>query len=201
MPPGPIVARPALPREWRELGRVLGEAFDDDPVWIWVCPDPVRRRRHLGNAFAHVIRDRVRCGWAWTVEGADGAAVWAAPNRWRTRPVHAARMALPMLRATGLRGVGERLGALARLEKRHPATPHWYLEVIGSDPAMRGKGVGTALMQPMLERCDAEGMPAYLESSKEENLAFYGRFGFEVTEDLDLGPGAPPMWAMWREPR
>ena len=75
MPPGPIVARPALPREWRELGRVLGEAFDDDPVWTWVCPDPVRRRRHLGNAFAHVIRDRVRCGWAWTVEGADGAAV------------------------------------------------------------------------------------------------------------------------------
>ena len=42
---------------------------------------------------------------------------------------------------------------------------------------------------------------AYLESSKEENLPFYNRFGFQVTEELTLGAGAPPMWAMWRDPR
>lgn len=200
IPAGKVVARPALPREWRELGRVLGAAFDDDPVWMWVCPDPVRRRRHLGNAFAHVIRQRVRCGWGWTTEGTLGAAVWAAPDQWKTRPLDSARMALPMLRATGARGVGERLGALANLERRHPREPHWYLEVIGADPTMRGRGVGTALLRPMIERCDAEGMPAYLESSKAENLPFYGRFGFEITDELHLGAGAPPMWAMWRDP-
>lgn len=196
-----LVARPALPREWRAMGDVLGQAFQDDPVWQWVCPDPARRRRHLGAAFAHVVRQRVRNGWGWTVEGNAGAAVWAAPDEWRARPIDAARMALPMLRATGVRGVAERLGALAKLEKRHPREPHWYLEIVGADPSLRGRGVGSSLMRPMVERCDAEGLPAYLESSKKENLPFYARFGFEVTDELDLGAGAPPMWAMWREPR
>ena len=53
----------------------------------------------------------------------------------------------------------------------------------------------------MLERCDAEGLPAYLESSKERNVPFYRRHGFEVREEIHFGPGGPPMWPMWRAPR
>ena len=56
-------------------------------------------------------------------------------------------------------------------------------------------------MAPMVQRCDEEGMPAFLESSKEQNLAFYHRFGFEVTGTFDLHPDGPPLWSMWRDPR
>jgi GNAT superfamily N-acetyltransferase len=195
-------ARVARPDEWRELGRVLGAGFQDDPVWKWVCPDDRRRRDHLGAAFAQVIRQRVRSGWAWTTtEGVQGGAVWAAPGHWKARAVDGVRAVPPMLRAIGLHGLRERLEALSRLEHHHPTEPHWYLEILAADPAMRGRGVGSALLAPMIERCDTEGVPAYLESSKEENLAFYGRFGFEVRDVLQIAPSAPPMWAMWREPR
>lgn len=193
--------RAADASEWRELGELLGRAFHDDPVWAWVCPDPVRRRRHLGAAFAQVIRPRIAADWGWTTEGLSGAAVWAGPDSWKTGTAHSLRVAPLLLRAIGVRGLRERLGALAQLERRHPRTPHWYLEIIGADPSMRGRGIGGALMAPMIERCDAEGLPAYLESSKKENLAFYNRFGFEVTGELVLAPGAPTMWTMWREPR
>lgn len=205
----PATARQAAADEWRELGRVLGEAFQDDPVWVWVCPDERRRRDFLGTAFAHVVRPHVRAGRAWTVDAAEapaaqrssGAAVWAAPGQWKTRPLDSIRVALPMLRAIGSHGLVERIGALSAIEAHHPREPHWYLEIIGADPAMRGRGIGSALLTPMIERCDAEGMPAYLESSKEENLAFYHRFGFEVTGELELSRHAPKMWAMWRHPR
>ena len=68
---------------------------------------------------------------------------------------------------------------LGDLEKLHPSEPHYYLEFIGTDPAHQGKGMGTQLITPMVERCDTEGVPAYLESSNLRNVPFYARHGFE----------------------
>jgi ribosomal protein S18 acetylase RimI-like enzyme len=94
------------------------------------------------------------------------------------------------------------LGVLATAERVHPREPHYYLAVLGTEPAAQGKGVGSALLQPILERCDEEGTGAYLESSKESNIAFYARHGFEVMSELKLGRGrGPSIWPMWRNPR
>ena len=87
------------------------------------------------------------------------------------------------------------------LEARHPSgPPHYYLAVLGTDPAQQGQGLGSALLAPVLERCDADGVGAFLESSKERNLAFYGRHRFEVVGDYQV-PDGPKLWFMWREPR
>jgi predicted N-acetyltransferase YhbS len=79
--------------------------------------------------------------------------------------------------------------------------PPQYLAVIGSDTSVRGKGYGQALMRSRLNRVDAEHAPAYLESSKGENVPYYQRFGFEVTGELVLPDGGPTLWPMWRPPR
>ena len=83
------------------------------------------------------------------------------------------------------------LGGLERMEKRHPQDrSHWYLFILGTEPAAQGQGLGSALLAQMLARVDADGMPAYLESSSERNLALYGRHGFEVTGEV-VDPGRP----------
>lgn len=89
--------------------------------------------------------------------------------------------------------------ALGKMEKVHPSEPHWYLAVLGTDPQYQGKGVGSALMAPVLQKCDAEGVPAYLESSKESNVPFYQRHGFEVKGEVNVKNG-PTLWPMWRDP-
>lgn len=58
------------------------------------------------------------------------------------------------------------------MKRVHPEEPHWYLAAIGSDPTVRGRGFGQALMRSRLDRCDAEYCPAYLESTKPENVPY-----------------------------
>jgi GNAT superfamily N-acetyltransferase len=89
---------------------------------------------------------------------------------------------------------------LTRVERLHPTDRHLYLAVLGVDPPRQGTGLGSALLAPGLELCDRDGLPAYLETGNERNLAFYSRAGFQVTERLTL-PVGPPVWLMRREPR
>ncbi len=129
------------------------------------------------------------------------AALWDPPGRWKQTPREEWRMMPSFLLAMG-RHVGPRDGPMTELMKQHhPEEPHWYLAVIGSDPDVRGSGFGQVLMQSRLDRCDAEGAPAYLESTKEENVPYYLRFGFDVTGEITIPDGGPTMWQMWRTPR
>jgi predicted N-acetyltransferase YhbS len=89
--------------------------------------------------------------------------------------------------------------ALDLIERAHPREPHWYLAVLGTDPAHQNRGVGAALVGPVLAQCDAQGLGGYLESSKEHNIPYYRRFGFVVTGQIDL-PRGPSIWPMWRDP-
>jgi len=105
-----------------------------------------------------------------------------------------------LLRVFGLRTAVAR-GVQEAVKRVHPEEPHWYLAVLGSDPTVRGKGFGQVLMQSRLDRCDAEHAPAYLESSKPDNIPYYQRFGFTVSGEIVLPNGGPTLWAMWRAPR
>ena len=88
-----------------------------------------------------------------------------------------------------------------KLERGHPRQPpHFYLAVLGTDPSAQGRGLGSAVLRGVLDQCDRDGVGAFLESSKESNIAYYARHGFRVTEEVRLTRG-PSMWRMWRDPR
>jgi ribosomal protein S18 acetylase RimI-like enzyme len=191
-----VEVRKATPSDSSALAAVLARAFHDDPVMSWVFPDPSRRVGQAARFFSLRLRTLVPDGEVYTTDGLDGGAVWAVPDRWRV----SATDGLRMLRL----GLGWRfpriVRGLTRIEMRHPHEPHYYLAILGTEPSMQGRGVGSALLEPVLASCDADEIPAYLESSKERNVAFYARHGFRVTEELDL-PKGPRVWLMWRDPR
>ncbi|MFA1543164.1 GNAT family N-acetyltransferase [Actinomadura monticuli] len=201
--PYPLV-RTAADADAAEIAAVLGRAFDDDPVWCWLLPDEASRARRLTGLFEVLLRRvHLRHG-ATEATGRDGAteaaALWDPPGHWRVPVRLQAAQAVPLLRILGTR-VPITLRTLGAIERHHPREPHWYLSVLGTDPPAQGRGLGGALLRSRLDRCDAEGVPAYLESSKERNVPYYERFGFRVTRELALpGRGCPPVWLMWREP-
>jgi GNAT superfamily N-acetyltransferase len=190
--------RPARAEDIGPLAACLARAFDDDPVTAWVYPNPRSRARWSRRFFQWQLRRLLPQEVTWTTDDQAGAAIWALPGRWREGPADMVRL----LRATLLGIVPSLprvLRGLGQVETRHPDNRHMYLAVLGVEPDRQGDGVGSALIRPGLELCDREGLPAYLETGKERNVAFYARHGFRVTEELDLTRG-PRVWLMWRDP-
>lgn len=193
--------RPATEADVPALVDMLVRAFADDPVANFMFAGPKRRRRGLRSFFTSQMRHQfLPGGHVYTTDDRDGVAVWGAPDRVR----HGVAELLQLL-PTAPYLVSPRMHRALRLlfevDGLHPKEPHWYLATLGTDPSRQGKGIGSALLQFTLNRADEEGVPAYLESSKDRNVPLYARFGFEVTEELRSKPDNPTIWRMWREPR
>lgn len=182
--------------EW--VGAVMARAFQGDPASRYVIPDDEKRASkspRLFRAQARVVMDK---GVVLVDVERRGAAFWCAPGRWRDRPKHVVRF-VPSLVTIG-RDLVRAMRIMRVLEASHPDQAHWYLDALGTDPAHQGHGVGSALMAPILDRCDAENVGAHLVASKPENVPYYRRHHFEVTADLAV-PGGPTLYAMWRAPQ
>lgn len=199
-----IDVRPLGRRDVRDAARVLAKAFYDDPVTSWMLPDDSSRLTALTRAFAPLARHHFvpRAGSEVGVrDGTVGAAtLWDPPGRRKPGLVEQLITTPAMLWSFRSR-ISASLRVMELMEKHHPEEPHWYLMLIGSDPSVRGAGFGHALMRSRLDRCDAEGAPAYLENSNPKNESYYLRFGFEIMGEIKLPDGGPPMWPMWRKPR
>ncbi len=190
--------RIARSEDLRPISLVLARAFRDDPVHRWILPTELDWSLFSDAFFAMVARDTFRHGSVYTTDGYDGAALWVPPYPQPATLGGRLGMALRWYLALGRRAtsIGVELG---RIERAHPPLPHWYLAVLGTDPRRQGRGVGSSLLAPILERCDADRTPAYLESSKEENVPFYERHGFRVLDELVFRDG-PSVWRMQRDP-
>lgn len=183
--------RPARVDEIPAVVDLLMLAFSSDPAmrYTWrTAADHVRwfepfLMAMAGDAFVH--------GTAFVTEDLGAAALWRRPGV-EVDPDAIGRIvvqALPPERLEVPSQVGELMGGF------HPAEPHWYLPMIGVDPARQGRGLGSALLKHALALCDAEGAPAYLESSNPKNVPLYERHGFEVVGEIKPGdfPGLTPM--------
>jgi len=171
-------------------------AFAADPVARWCWPDPHQYltsmppfiRAFAGGAFVH---DGAHC-----VDDLSGAALWLPPH------VHPEEeMVGGVIERTVAPSVRPDLVAVfEQMAAHHPDGPHWYLPLIGVDPARQGGGRGAALLAYALRQCDRDHLPAYLESTNPRNRSLYERHGFEALGTIQVG-GSPPLIPMLRRAR
>lgn len=181
------------------LTRALADAFEDDPLWSWVLPQRRGRHSKLLRFYRFELEQLfLPAGRVLMNESGDGACVELPTDGWHMQVSVQLRVAVKLLRVFGRR-MGAATTLSAELEKRHPTEPHYYIAYVGVAPSAQGQGLGTALMGPTLERCDKEGLPAYLEASSERNAKLYERLGFEHLGSFST-LDSPPMWPMRRPP-
>lgn len=193
-----VEVRRAAMADGAVVSEILAQAFFDDPVISWAFPDDDRRRELLPDVFSLFVDGFLPASEVRVTEDEIGAALWMPPSADAVDkdPDEMVRQIQALAGADA-----ERFLALVTLmDEHHPHAPAYYLLAIGVRPASQRTGVGSALMRPVLEQCDRDGVPAYLEATSERSRKLYERHGLKAIGQF-APPGAPPLWPMWRAPR
>ena len=188
--------------------RTLVDGFQDDPLYRWFT-HPQRFDEVMASMFRADARDIYIPGdeaylaeGATITSGAAGVALWRpAPGYFPHTRIERMRSIPALARISGLARLPRIWRLMERTAAEHPREPHWYLSLLAVEQARQRDGVGSALMDHVLARVDAEHLPAYVENSKARNLEFYERHGFRTFKRLEFAPGGPYLWLMWRRAR
>lgn len=202
-----LVAVPLRIDETASAARALARAFHDDPVQAVILPNADRRAAALPMMFSALCHATVVSGGhVTTTQDHAAVALWNPPGmRVSGRALIRAygRNIFHVLRATPLSsypGLMSLFRTLGRRRKIHAPEPHWYLAVLGVDPARQGEGLGSLLVREGVQRAEAAGVRTYLETESAANVAFYERLGFRVVEAIRIKRLGLPMWLMVRDP-
>jgi len=189
-------ARLLAPTDNLEIAETLARAFQTETGWSYVIPDPKLRAARLAAAFHLFLQDEHRKGAVFGTDGIEAVTLWRGPGNAHDSLWDRVRLIVPFiqrLRFSIFRG----LEVADLIEKHLPKEPVWYLHYAGCDPAHQGKGFGGAAIRAGLERADEDGLPAYLETADEGNVALYQSFGFQVKHMWQV-PEGPQFWGMQR---
>jgi ribosomal protein S18 acetylase RimI-like enzyme len=190
------------PDQQRAAMLTLAEASANDPLLEIVAPDPAQRPKVAPWFYGFPVSYGLRYGRVWANEDASAVAVWIHPE--------SGAMSMPKLLRAGMWQMPLKMGmgAMSRFSKAMAVTqpfhkqvegPHWYLMNLGTRTARQGQGLGSQLVEMGTSRADQAGLPCYLETATEANIAFYRKRGFEI-----IGQGeclGHTLTGMVRQPR
>ena len=185
----------ATAADWAAATAVLTLAFSGDPAARWTWPDPkiyLAAFPRFVEAFGGAAFQK---GSAHYIEGA-GSALWLPPG---VDSDEAAMMEL-MRTTADPATASDGPQVMQQMMSYHPREPHWYLPLLGVDPARQGLGLGTRLLEHANDMFDRDGIVAYLESSNPRNIGLYQRHGFEILGTVQVGR-SPVITPMRRNPR
>ena len=195
--PSKLTVSAATPADASSVVDVISEAFLNDPTWSWAFPAPGARRRW----WTHLIDNVLRYPWTLKTSGFEAVSVWIPPNG--TELSHDGEQQVPGLlnELVGSRAT-EVTELLRRFEQTHPqGEPHYYLSLLATADAHRGRGLGMALLKENLARFDAEQTSTYLESSNPSNNQRYDSLGFVPVVSFQAPGDGPVVTGMWRKSR
>jgi GNAT superfamily N-acetyltransferase len=191
----PPEAREAVAADLDRLTALLTGAFTTDPLWSWAFPNP----EDLAVWWRLLIGSALRYSWVWIAGDYAAASVWIPPGGVELTEEEEQRIE-PLFGDLIGRRTPDVIELVERFGASHPRErPHYYLSLLGTHPDHRGEGLGIQLLAENLERIDAEGVPAYLESSNPANDERYGRLGFRPVGEFTTPGGEHTVTTMWRE--
>jgi GNAT superfamily N-acetyltransferase len=190
----------------RDAADAMAAGHANYPSFRSLFPEDKQRRNVLRTFFAATVRDAIPFGSALAVPAGkriDAVGVWLPPLAFPWTPARKLRAVPAFMRimAAAPRAFPRFMRLGANVEAAHRDEPHWYLVVLSVRPEQQRRGLGTALLEPILDRADRDGVPCRAETSDPANVDYYRQFGFEVVDPAFAAlPDGPPFIKFHRPP-
>jgi ribosomal protein S18 acetylase RimI-like enzyme len=196
------------PDDVKKACKVAGNAFQEDPIMVFVYPDEEERKRNAQYGFYMLYNYGIKYGLAYaTSKNLEGITIWLPPDK-----VYPSTWT--MMRYGGfytIRKVGLKMKAMKRTmtvfkfeeerHRHHVPDEHWYFQNIAVEPEEQGKGYGGLLISSLLKTIESEGLPVYVETNTEKAMSIYQKYGFEILEHTIIPETPIPLWCMLRKPK
>ncbi len=198
------VVVPLKRRGIRQAAGIAVRAFREDPMMEYIFPrgsDDEAKARRFSVASIHYGRSIGRVD---TTMALHGVAVWVPPGHndvSMTAFFMSGMLFVPLLIGRiSFRRLLDCIEYTVQVHHELMTMPHWYLQELAVDPLHQGRGIGAALIQPVLDEADRTGHPCYLETFTGRGVRFYKRRGFHVVREGSPPRGGPHCYSMVREP-
>jgi GNAT superfamily N-acetyltransferase len=186
---------------YKEAAQLLGRAFVDEPVSIRVYRNlsPEKRLKNLVVDFIGELSVGIQHGEPVHIRQGDkiaAAALIYPPKAYPLSRLNELRLLFWTVWGHSPYDIRIWMQWLAQAGKQHPQEPHYYLEYVGVEPGLQGRGLGSCILEHLTSKADQAQLGCYLETATRKNLSLYQRFGFQVfhvEEIIGL-----PVWFMWR---
>ena len=197
----------AKPTEHKLIRDILTRSFFHEEFCNWAIQadqlDSEIKTKRLQDYFSlqlkHIAEPHNE---VYTNLGHTVAALWIPPEQWDLNLFEQLKLLPKLCKIIGIKHLIKVLHVINLVQKQHPNTPHFYLQLIGVDPLTQNQGWARKALSPILNRSDQDQTPCYLETATPSHVGLYRHFGFEVIYHLqDLPYQAPEIWGMWREPK
>jgi len=184
---------------------MLARAFHDDPLMRYAIPDSDERARLLPSLYERMIRFGMLAGEVYaTSDVPEGVAIWIPTNaKWTRENIEASGMHefATLIGNDAYQRYREVVSQEWQARLREIPGPGWYLFILGVEPRIQRRGLGGALMRPILARADTEQLVCYLETENERNVAFYLKQGFDLIVSEEAGTSGVRFWTFRRNPK
>ena len=192
--------------EENELNAVaasLAKAFMNDPLQTYTFPDEEERRQRSPDHFKAFLQFGLEYGEVYVSQNAEGAVVWLRPGETETTNEKAEEGGLTKLpQLLGEDAANRFFSVLQFIDPFHQEDvpePHWYVMVVGVDPAHQAKGLGQALLAPILQKAKANKQPVYLETAQPTNVPFYQKLNFKIIREVVEPQSGLKVWTFKRD--
>ena len=196
------------PQDIDEASKILVGAFSEDPMFRYLG---IKTRQELQvdvnllKWFCYLsLCNAIKYNYIYAGKNLEGVAAWIPPGKSEMNTRQTLSMLFGLLRKCGWHRFKRCFAVFSALEKHHQiemSEPHWLLSMIGVAPTSQGRGIGSLLLQPVLEQADREGFPCYLSTFTKQAVCFYQKHGFEVLWQGEVSEGSPYVWTMKRKPQ
>ncbi len=183
---------------------VVAKAFQEYPLSAYFEPDVAKRKKRQTGIYHMLLRSAISYGEVYAISlKMEGVAVWQLCDGGRLPGKRRFSLAKFFRFLFTDKEARKRQKTFfeyyAEVRERVVPRRYWYLQILAVDPAYQGQGLARRLLEPMLARADREGLPCYLETQLEKNVALYKHFGFEVADEGIIPGSNIRSWAMLRK--